>query len=182
MSAHVFWFTGLSGSGKSTLAEAARAALAAEGRRILVLDGDEVRNRMHNDLGFGEADIKENNRRIAQICIEESPQYDVLLVPIISPYLESRRDARRILGGRFHEVYCNADIAAVVARDVKGLYASADRGEITNMIGFSSGSPYQAPCAPDLELDTVNQDVDQCARELVAFVRSCLSYDANSHG
>ncbi len=152
--APIFWFTGLSGAGKSTVARAVERRLVAAGFRVLVLDGDEVRRRLHRDLGFSEEDIRRNNALIAEMCGRLRGDYDVILVPIISPYRSSRAMARRALEPGFYEIYLNASIEVVRRRDVKGLYSLADRNRITNLIGYSPGSVYEPPIAPDLVLNT----------------------------
>jgi len=171
----VCWFTGLSGAGKSTVAEGLMARLRAEGLRVLALDGDAVRTRLHRHLGFTESDIKENNRLIAELCVENGDAYDVILVPIISPYAISRRDARARIGGGFCEVYCKADLSVVSARDVKGLYGKAARGEIGNLIGYSPETVYEPPPAPDVVLDTTEQSPEQAIDGLYRFVRSKMA-------
>lgn len=170
----VFWFTGLSGSGKSTVAQGVRDLLAASGYGVCVLDGDVIRERFHRHLGFSAADIRENNRLIAQRCVEIRSEVDTILVPMIAPYAASRAEARALLAPGFSEVYCDADLACVAQRDVKGLYARAGRGELTNMIGYSSESPYEPPDAPDLTLHTGTDAVSYSIDTLEAFVRHAL--------
>jgi adenylyl-sulfate kinase len=156
-SAPVFWFTGLSGSGKTTVAEAAKERLKEQGYSVLILDGDDVRNRLHRHLDFNEEDIKENNSLICGLCLQYREEHDIILVPIISPYAESRRRARHRLGEEFYEIFFNARLDVVAKRDTKGLYAKAGRGEMDNMIGISPSTPYQPPTNPDLVIDTATQ-------------------------
>ncbi len=94
--ARVFWFTGLSGVGKTTIAKIANFRLQKMGLKVLVLDGDVVRNELHRDLGFSKSDIEENNRLISEICVKKKKEYDIILVPIISPYKQSRSAAKKI--------------------------------------------------------------------------------------
>ena len=155
--APVFWFTGLSGAGKTTVAEAVKEWLEKQGYSVLILDGDDVRNRLHKHLDFNERDIKENNFLICGLCLQYREEHDVILVPIISPYAQSRRRARDRLGEGFYEIFFNARLAIVAERDTKGLYAKAGRGEMDNMIGISSSTPYQPPTNPDLVIDTAAQ-------------------------
>src|SRR5438874_2199244 len=121
----VAWFTGLSGSGKSTIAHLVTEQLRASGRRVLVLDGDAVRDREHRHLVFTPADIRENNRLIAELCRRSLGDTDVILVPVISPFRDARAAARAQLGAVFHEVYIKASLEAVSSRDPKGLYRRA---------------------------------------------------------
>ena len=154
MSAPVFWFTGLSGSGKSTVAEAANTRFTQDGVKVLMLDGDDVRRRLHRDLGFSESDIKTNNSLIAELCEKNRRDYGVIIVPIISPFRSSRAAARRLLTPGYFEIYIQASVNIVRRRDVKGLYSMADRDEITNLIGYSPGSVYEPPTNADLTLPT----------------------------
>ena len=169
---NVFWFTGLSGAGKTTLAEAVRDQLNAEGIRTAILDGDDVRNRLHKHLGFSEAEIKENNALIAGLCEEERQKVDVVLVPIISPYRESRQKARERLSPGFYEIYIKADIPVLEKRDTKGLYTKAKNGEMDNLIGYNKGAPYEPPEAPDLEIDTGKSSSKSSCEKLHSFIYS----------
>ncbi len=170
--APVFWFTGLSGSGKSTVAAATKALLEQKGLSVLTVDGDVFRGT--HDLGFSEADIKKNNELIAQRCEEERERYDVILVPIISPYAESRKKARLRLAPGFYEVHFNADLDCVMARDVKGLYRKAMNNEIRNMIGFSKSNPYQPPRRADLAISSDGPTPAQSAARLCRFIEERL--------
>ena len=147
--AMILWFTGLSGSGKSTVADGLRSGLTGRGLSVLCLDGDEVRRDLHPKLGFSAADIRENNMRIARLCLDRRGDYDVIMVPIIAPFEDSRRKARDLLSPGFYEVYCDADVETVASRDVKGLYAKAKEGHIRDLVGFSPGSVYEPPRNPD---------------------------------
>ena len=171
----VFWFTGLSGAGKTTVAEGGRRRLENDGLRILILDGDSVRTQRHGHLGFDVPDIKENNALIARLCERERARYDVIFVPIISPFASSRTDARERLEPGFYEVYCSASLDTVLARDVKGLYAKARNGKIDNMIGYSPQVAYEPPSGADLELDTTGQSPESAVTCLYDFVRSQMT-------
>lgn len=168
----VFWFTGLSGAGKTTIADGAAAVLREDGWRVATVDGDTVRRERHRHLGFSRPDIEKNNALIAELCAEMRQDHDLILVPIISPYAVSRERARAALGDGFFEIFVAAGIDTVVARDVKGLYGKAARNEITDMIGYSPGSVYEAPTAPDLLLDTETKTAETCIAELCAFARA----------
>jgi len=170
----VFWFTGLSGAGKSTLAESLRRSLAEEGRKVLILDGDDVRNRLHRHLGFTPEDIRENNALIAGLCEDNRGRYDFILVPIISPYRESRAAARQRLAPDFHEICITANIQILHDRDTKGLYQAARRNEIDNLIGVSQASPYDIPEAADLVIDTGDETTALSCERLFAYARRCV--------
>lgn len=169
----VLWFTGLSGAGKSTLAENLRRSLADEGRKVLILDGDDVRNRLHRHLGFTPEDIRENNALIAGLCEENRGNFDFILVPIISPYRESRAAARQRLAPDFHEIHVTANLQVLHDRDTKGLYQAARRNEIDNLIGVSPASPYDLPDAAELVIDTGTETPALSCQRLLAYARRC---------
>ena len=169
----IFWFTGLSGAGKSTLANGLRDALTNEGRRVLILDGDDVRTRLHRHLGFTPEDIRLNNELIVGLCEQHRADHDYILVPIISPYRDSRAAARRRLSPGFHEIYVRASLDVLHYRDTKGLYGAARRNEIDNLIGVSPSSPYEMPEAPDLEIDTGMEDQGLAQSRLLTFALDC---------
>ncbi len=147
-----FWFTGLSGSGKSTLANALEKVLVGLGKHTMILDGDNVRMGLNNNLGFSHEDRTENIRRIAETAKLMNDAGLIVLVSVISPYEEERKNARTIIGEDFFEVFVNASLAECERRDTKNLYAKARKGEISNFTGISS--PYEVPTAPDFVADT----------------------------
>jgi len=166
----VFWFSGLSGSGKTTIAESIKPFLEKDGFSVLVLDGDVVRARLHTRLGFTEQDIKKNNALIANLCQTHQDNYNVILVPIISPYAICREYARNLLGKEFYEVYFSADLETVVKRDVKGLYSKAKRKEISNLIGYSPGNIYEPPQNPDFVVDSMQSSIERTTNEFYEFI------------
>jgi adenylyl-sulfate kinase len=171
----VFWFTGLSGAGKTTIADAAAAVLEQNGIRVRILDGDVVRAQLHKHLGFSEADILENNRLIADLCVDALPNADVVLVPIISPLEAGRRNARINIGDAFRLVYFNAGLDHVAAADVKGLYRRARDGEIDNMIGVAESNPYESPTDVDFEIDISAETRETSVDRFIAYVRDQLN-------
>ena len=158
----VVWLTGLSGSGKSTVARRLEALLLARQKNVFVLDGDNVRFGLCSDLGFGADDRRENIRRVRETAKLISDANVVVLCAFISPYKADREKARELMGERFLEVYCAADVDACEARDPKGLYAKARQGEISNFTGISA--PYEAPETADIVLDTAAGSVEDCAQ------------------
>jgi adenylyl-sulfate kinase len=168
----VYWFTGLSGAGKTTLAERVRDRLMGQKIETAILDGDDVRNRLHRHLGFSEAEIKENNALITGLCESERKRSDVVLVPIISPYAVSRAKARGRLAPGFFEIHVRAEIPVLEERDTKGLYSKARNGEMDNLIGYSPGTPYEAPEAPDLIIDAGRLQLDLAVDLLLNFILS----------
>ncbi len=168
----IFWFTGLSGAGKTTVAESVHERLIEQGIITSILDGDDVRNRLHRHLGFSEAEIKENNALIAGLCEDEREQADIVLVPIISPYAESRAAARQRLAPGFFEVHVRAKISVLEKRDTKGLYAKAKNGEMDNLIGYSPNAPYEPPVGPDLIIDTAAMTLNESRDAFCHFILS----------
>lgn len=173
--ARVFWFTGLSGAGKSTVAALAETELSRLGVSVFVLDGDAFRATHSRHLGFSEKDIQLNNEMIADHCVQLQSRYDVILVPIISPYRVSRAKAREKMTGFFDEVYFEAGIDCLIARDTKGLYRKARNRELTTLIGYSDSNPYEAPILPDLVLKTETETPEESAARLVRFVAARLT-------
>ncbi len=150
----VVWFTGLSGSGKTTLAKEVRARMEKLGKRVKILDGDEVRKTHTPHLGFSREDIKENDRVVSELALRESQKHDFVLVSIISPYREDRARARAELSPHFVEIFVDTPLEVCKSRDAKGLYRKAESGEIQNMIGVSGSSPYEIPLSPEFCVKT----------------------------
>jgi adenylyl-sulfate kinase len=168
----VVWFTGLSGAGKSTLATAVHARLS--GRVPLeLLDGDEIREHLSKGLGFSREDRDTNVRRIAYVARLLAKHGVVVLAAVISPYAETRAEIRQRIeadGAAFIEVFVNAELATVTARDVKGLYKRALAGELPNFTGVSD--PYEPPGAPDVEVATDAAAIDACVDQVIAALAS----------
>ena len=149
----MLWFTGLSGSGKSTVAVALERELHRRGRLCRILDGDNIRTGINANLGFSEADRKENIRRIAEVSKLFVDTGIITIAAFISPTEEMRQMAAEIIGRNdFKEIYISTPLEECERRDVKGLYAKARLGEIKNFTGISA--PFEAPVAPALSLDT----------------------------
>ena len=162
----VIWMTGLSGSGKSTIANLVEKRLFAMGRATYVLDGDNVRHGLNRDLGFTDADRVENIRRVGEVARLFVDAGMVVIVSFISPFRSERRMARDLLeAGEFLEVFVDASVETCAKRDPKGLYARAFAGEIANFTGVSS--PYEAPQAPDLHIDTAAVSPQDAAEQVV---------------
>lgn len=167
----VIWFTGLSGSGKTTLALELKKRLEIEGYKTIVLDGDIIRNSIHKKLGFSREEIRENNFLVAKLAKEKSEDYDLVLVPIISPYKEDREMVRTVVGSSFTELFVNSPLSVCIRRDVKGLYRKALSGEISNFIGIAESNPYEPPEIPDIEVKTDSEDVHQSVSKIISLLR-----------
>lgn len=171
----VIWLTGLSGSGKSTIAQALERKLYNEGFFAQVLDGDNVRTGLNNNLGFSLEDRKENIRRIAELSKLYVHSGLITINSFISPTLAIRAFAKEIIGADdFIEVYISASLAVCEARDVKGLYAKARKGEIKNFTGIDS--PYEAPTAAALTIDTGNLSVEAAVDKLYQYILEHIKY------
>lgn len=165
----MIWFTGLSGSGKSTIAIALERELHRRGILCRILDGDNIRSGINNNLGFTETDRVENIRRIAEVSRLFVDTGIVTLAAFISPNNDIREMAARIIGkDDFVEVYVSTPLEECERRDVKGLYAKARRGEIKNFTGISA--PFEAPLHPFLTLDTSVLSVEESVNELLTLV------------
>lgn len=168
------WFTGLSGSGKSTTAEALIALLMEEGRRVTALDGDVVRTHLSKGLGFSKEDRDANILRIGFVASEVVRAGGVAVCAAVSPYAAARAAVRGMVesdasGDNFVEVYVNTPLEVCEARDSKGMYAKARRGEITGFTGIDD--PYEAPAAPELELETTDSSPEENARLIIGELR-----------
>ncbi len=162
----ILWFTGLSGSGKSTLANAVNLALFEKGISSYVLDGDNIRHGLCKDLGFSDKDREENIRRISEVSKLFLDAGVIVLTAFVSPFRSDRKKARELVEkGDFIEIFCSADLQACEARDVKGLYAKARKGEIKDFTGISS--PYEEPLSPELKIDTGSLEIAQCVQDVM---------------
>lgn len=165
----MIWFTGLSGSGKSTVAIALERELQKRGLLCRILDGDNIRSGINNNLGFSAEDRVENIRRIAEIGKLFVDTGIITLAAFISPNNDIREMAARIIGKEdFMEIYVSTPLEECERRDVKGLYAKARRGEIRNFTGISA--PFEAPEHPALSLDTSVLSVEESVKQLLALI------------
>jgi bifunctional enzyme CysN/CysC len=177
----VLWFTGLSGAGKSTIANLVERELHARGRHTYLLDGDNVRHGLNRDLGFTDEDRVENIRRVAEVARLMVDAGLIVLVSFISPFRSERAMARGLLEpGEFLEIFVDAPLAVVEARDPKGLYGKVRRGELRNFTGIDS--PYEPPERPDLRIDTTATTPEAAAEQILAVLdgRGALSAASDS--
>ncbi len=163
------WLTGLPSAGKSTIARRLAILLQSMDRRVIVLDGDEVRERLNKGLGFSKEDRDENVRRIAYVARLLTEAGAAVIVAAISPYRDAR-DAARAEIGRFAEVHVSCPLEECIRRDVKGLYKKALAGEIAHFTGVSD--PYEPPLRPELVVATEREMPQDSARGIVFFLQS----------
>ena len=166
----VLWLCGLSGSGKSTLANALERKLHAEGRYVVMLDGDNLRSGLNAGLGFSDEDREENIRRAAELAKLLSRNGAIVLLSLITPQQVFRDQARENIGEDYREVYIKASFEACAERDVKGLYAKQAAGNIANFTG--AGSSFEEPTKADLVIDTEALSEEQGLQKLHAFYQS----------
>lgn len=165
----MLWFTGLSGSGKSTVAIALERELHNRGLLCRILDGDNIRSGINNNLGFSAEDRVENIRRIAEVGRLFVDTGIITIAAFISPNNQLREMAAEIIGkDDFVEVFVSTPLEECEKRDVKGLYAKARRGEIKNFTGISA--PFEAPEHPDITLDTSKLPVKESVKILLDYV------------
>ncbi len=165
----VVWFTGLSGSGKSTLADAVEQQLFRSGVNTFLLDGDNVRHGLCRDLGFSDADRKENIRRVGEVARLMADAGLLVLTAFISPHRSERQMVRELLEPQpFVEIFVDTPLHICEARDPKGLYSKARAGELTNFTGIDA--VYEVPEQPELHLNG-EQLVTKLSEEIIDLLR-----------
>ena len=164
----IIWFTGLSGSGKTTLASALERCLFDKGCQVIVLDGDNLRRGISNNLGFNEKDREENIRRVVATSEVFIKRGMLVVTAFISPYERDRIIARNKFGADFKEIFLDPGLETCEKRDPKGLYKKAREGAILNFTGISD--PYEPPKNPALRIDTAVRSIGDCSAELCDFV------------
>ncbi|MDF2457183.1 MAG: cysC [Cytophagaceae bacterium] len=169
----VLWFVGLSGSGKSTIAKALERELHQAGKLTMLLDGDNLRTGINNNLGFSEADRKENIRRAAEVAKLFAGNGIITICSFISPTEEIRQMAKEIVGKDYFEVFINCPLEICEQRDVKGLYQKARKGEIKNFTGIDS--PFEHPTHPFIEVRTDLKSLDDCKDDILRAVTPLIT-------
>ena len=169
-----FWLTGLSGAGKTTIAVALQKRLVAEGNASIILDGDQLRAGLNQDLGFSAHDRSENIRRTAHVAKLMNESGITVIVALISPYHIDRTKARSIIGNRlFKEIFVDTTLARCEADDVKGLYRRARAGEITNFTGIDA--PYEIPQTPDLVVSPKDIGLNLAIEQIFSLIDSTMA-------
>ena len=162
----VLWFTGLSGAGKSTIANIVEKKLVRMNRHTFLLDGDNVRHGLNKDLGFTDADRVENIRRVGEVAKLMTDAGLIVITAFISPFQAERKMVRDMIAdGEFFEIHVDTPLAEAEKRDVKGLYKKARSGQLAHFTGIDS--PYEAPTAPDIYIDTTKLTPEQAAELIV---------------
>lgn len=165
----ILWFTGLSGSGKSTTANALEMRLFQMGFHTYLLDGDNIRRGLNNDLDFTEEGRVENIRRVGEVAKLFVEAGLMVLTAFISPFREDRSMVRRLVEqGEFIEIYIDAPLEICEGRDPKGLYKKAREGKIKDFTGIDS--PYEVPSEPELVLHTNSMTVEECTDKVVDYL------------
>lgn len=171
----VIWCTGLSGAGKTTLAKNLEKALHLKGHLAQVLDGDNIRTGINNNLGFSGEDRIENIRRIAEVSKLLIQSGVITINSFISPTSEIRHMAMDIIGKEnFIEIYVNAPLSTCESRDVKGLYKKAREGKIKNFTGIDA--PFEPPEHPDVEVNTDKLDIEESLNKALEYVLPKIAY------
>jgi len=174
--AKVIWLVGLSGSGKSTLAGNIEAILHQKGYKTYLLDGDNVRLGLNNDLGFSSKDRTENIRRIAEVARLFNEAGIIVLSAFISPLAADRAQAQRLIGSEnFIEIFIDCPLHVCEKRDVKGLYAKARKGLIPNFTGIDA--PFENPKQPDLTVNTETDPPELSLKKLLDFIEPKLTLE-----
>jgi adenylyl-sulfate kinase len=165
----VLWFTGLSGSGKSTIANEVEKELFHQNKHTYILDGDNIRHGLNNDLGFSSNDRSENIRRIAEVAKLFVDAGLIVLVSFISPFQKDRELAKKIIGQEdFIEIFVDASFQECAKRDPKGLYKKALNGEIKNFTGLDS--PYEKPENPDIYINSSKITIRESTKKILDFL------------
>jgi bifunctional enzyme CysN/CysC len=166
----LLWFTGISGSGKSTIADCLEKELHSKGLRTYILDGDNIRHGLNNDLGFEDADRVENIRRVAEVSKLMIDAGIFVICSFISPFTSDRVMVRDLIGTKdYIEIFVDTPIEVAESRDPKGLYKKARSGEIPNFTGISS--PYERPENPEITLKTEDNSVSNCVAHIINYLK-----------
>lgn len=169
----LLWFTGLSGSGKSTIANALEEALSEKKYHTYILDGDNVRSGLNNNLTFSAEDRSENIRRIAEVSNLMLDAGIIVLAAFVSPYRSDREKVKTTVGNKnYIEIFVDTPLEECENRDVKGLYKKARKGEIKDFTGINA--PYEAPKDPNISVDTTKLSVEEAVEMILQYIEPKL--------
>lgn len=169
----LLWLTGLSGSGKSTIADRVEQSLHEQGYKTYLLDGDNIRHGLNNNIDFSEEGRKENIRRIGEVAKLFVDAGIIVISAFISPFREDREAVRKLLKeGEFIEIHVDCPLEVCEQRDVKGLYAKARRGEIPNFTGISS--PFEIPTHPEITVHTHQEKLEDCVNQILSYTYNSI--------
>lgn len=169
----LLWLTGLSGSGKSTIADRVEQSLHEQGYKTYLLDGDNIRHGLNNNIDFSEEGRKENIRRIGEVAKLFIDAGIIVISAFISPFREDRETVRKLLKeGEFIEIHVDCPLEICEQRDVKGLYAKARRGEILNFTGISS--PFEIPTHPEITVHTDREKPEDCVNKILSYTYNLI--------
>ena len=172
----ILWFTGLSGSGKSTIANAVEGKLYEMGRHTYLLDGDNIRHGLNKELGFSDEDRVENIRRIGEVSKLFVDSGTIVLSAFISPFRSDREKVRELVEeDEFIEIFVDVPLEVCEARDPKGLYKKARKGEIGDFTGISS--PYEAPENPEIRLLAHEKSIEESVEQIIDYLREKGYFD-----
>lgn len=150
----IYWLTGLSGSGKTTLSKLLKKFFSKKNKKILLVDGDRFRKKNNSKNSFSEDNIIKNNIKIIKFVKEKANKFDYIIVSVISPFLKTRKIAKKIFRKNFYEIYVYCKIATLKKRDTKGLYKKADKKIINNLIGYKSKIKYEISNYKNIKINT----------------------------
>jgi adenylylsulfate kinase len=168
----IIWLTGLPGSGKSTIAELLKKKLNEKDKTVKMLDGDEVRNSIHSDLGFSVLDVLKNSRLVIHLCKETLGKFDFIIVPLVAPFPESRAYARILLGQHYIQCFVDTPLEICMQRDPKGLYSKAKQGIITDFWGYAKDCPYYPPTDSEIHLAASQQTVEESTQIILDYLQN----------
>lgn len=176
----IVWFTGLSGSGKSTIANALESKLYEMGKHTYLLDGDNIRHGLNNNLGFSDEDRIENIRRIGEVSKLFVDAGLMVITAFISPFRSDREIVRDLVeNSEFIEVFIDTPLEICEQRDPKGLYLKARKGEIPVFTGISS--PYEHPVAPEIHIQTTQSGIEESVRMIISYLEEKGYVHAPTH-